>query len=178
MQYHAIPCNTMQYYAMQCNTMQYHAIPCNTMQYHAIPSNTMQFHAILCNSMQYPAIPCIINNCWRSVPLPWGQYMAIFYYHFAQIIQIIISKRRAEIIWSWILFSLSLLLHQIFTLAKIFLPHMLLIKLRFPLCSLPIVKLFLALGICVFSKSSYIVLHPCTDYVLISCSRLPAASNI
>ena len=41
-----------------------------------------------------------------------------------------------------------------------------------------IVKLFLALGICVFSKSSYIVLHPCTDYVLISCSRLPAASNI
>ena len=32
--------------------------------------------------------------------------------------------------------SLSLLLHQIFTLAKIFLPHILLIKLRFPLCSL------------------------------------------
>ena len=40
-----------------------------------------------------------------------------------------------------------------------------------------IVKLFLALGICVISNS-YIVLHPCTDYVLISCSRLPAASNI
>ena len=73
--------------------------------------------------------------------------------------------------------SLSLLLHQIFTLAKIFLPHMLLIKLTIPLCSLSIVKLFLALGICVFSDS-YIVLHPCTDYVLISCSRLPAASNI
>ena len=71
-------------------------------------------------------------------------------YYFAQIIQIIISKRRAEIIWSWILSSLSLLLHQIFTLAKIFLPHMLLIKLRFPLCSLSIVKLLLALGICVF----------------------------
>ena len=46
---------------------------------------------------------------------------------------------------------------------------MLLIKLRFPLCSLSIVKLLLALGICVFSDS-YIVLHPCTDYVLISCS--------
>ena len=73
--------------------------------------------------------------------------------------------------------SLSLLLHQIFTLAKIFLPHMLLIKLRFPLCSLSIVKLLLALGICVISDC-YIVLHPCTDYVLISCSRLPAASNI
>ena len=73
--------------------------------------------------------------------------------------------------------SLSLLLHQIFTLAKIFLPQMLLIKKRFPLCSLSIVKLLLALGICVFSNS-YIVLHPCTDYVLISCSRLPAASNI
>ena len=28
--------------------------------------------------MQYNAIPCIINNCWRSVPLPCGQYMAIF----------------------------------------------------------------------------------------------------
>ena len=46
--------------------------------------------------------------------------------------------------------SLSLLLHQIFTLAKIFLPQMLLIKKRFPLCSLSIVKLLLALGICVF----------------------------
>ena len=42
---------------------------CSTMQYHTIPYNTMQFHAI----------PCIIYNCWRSVPLPCGQYMAIFY---------------------------------------------------------------------------------------------------
>ena len=49
--------------------MQYHAIPCNTMQYHAIPCNTMQYHAI----------PCIINNCWRSVPLPCGQYNGHFY---------------------------------------------------------------------------------------------------
>ena len=47
--------------------MQYHAIPYNTMQYHAIPRNTMQYHAI----------PCIINNCWRSLPLPCGQYKAI-----------------------------------------------------------------------------------------------------
>ena len=68
MQYHAIPCNTMQYIAIPCNTMQYHAIPCNTMQYQAIPFNTMQYHAI----------PCLIYNCWRSVPLPCGQYMAIF----------------------------------------------------------------------------------------------------
>ena len=30
------------------------------------------------NTMQYHAIPCIINNCWRSVPLPCGRYMAIF----------------------------------------------------------------------------------------------------
>ena len=44
------------------------------MQYHAIPCNTMQYNAIPCNH----AIPCIINNCWRSVPLPSGQYMAIF----------------------------------------------------------------------------------------------------
>ena len=58
--------------------MQCHAIPCNTMQYHAIPCNTMQYYAIQCNTMQWHAIPCIINNCWRSVPLPCGQYVAIF----------------------------------------------------------------------------------------------------
>ena len=79
MQYHAIPCNTMQYHAIPCNTKQYHAIPCNTMYYHAIPCNTMLYHAIPCNTMQYHLIPCnIINNCWRSVPLPCGQYIAIF----------------------------------------------------------------------------------------------------
>ena len=41
----------------------------------------MQCHAIQCNkcnTIQYNAIPFIINNCWRSVPLPSGQYMAIF----------------------------------------------------------------------------------------------------
>ena len=54
--------------------MQYHVIQCNSMQYNAIPCNTMQYHAILCNTMQCHAIPCIINNCWRSVPLPCGQY--------------------------------------------------------------------------------------------------------
>ena len=68
MQYHEIPCNTMQYNAIPCNTMQQHAIPCNTMQYNAIPCNTMQYHEI----------PCIINNCWRSVPLPCGQYNGHF----------------------------------------------------------------------------------------------------
>ena len=68
MQYHAIPCNTMQYHAKPCNTMQYNAIQCNTMQYYAIQYNTTQYHAI----------PCIIYNCWRSVPLPCGQYKAIF----------------------------------------------------------------------------------------------------
>ena len=29
--------------------------------------------------MQYHVIPCIINNCWRSVPLPYGQYNGHFY---------------------------------------------------------------------------------------------------
>ena len=58
MQYHAKPCNTMQYNAMHCNAMYYRAVPCNTMQYHAIP--------------------CLIYTCWRSVPLPCGQYKAIF----------------------------------------------------------------------------------------------------
>ena len=68
----------MQNHAIPCNTMQYHAIPCNTMQYNAIPCDTMQYYAIPCNTMQYHAIRCIINNCWRSVPLPCGQYKAIF----------------------------------------------------------------------------------------------------
>ena len=81
MQNHAITCNTMQYHAIPCNTMQYNAIPCNTMQYHAIPCNTMQYYAIQCNAMLYHAIPCIINNCWRSVPLPCGQYNGHFYFH-------------------------------------------------------------------------------------------------
>ena len=94
MQYHTIPCNTMQnhaipystmhYRAIPCNTKQYHAIPCNNMQYNATPCNTMQYHttqyyAIQCNTMQYHAIPCIINNCWRSVPMPCGQYNGHFY---------------------------------------------------------------------------------------------------
>ena len=38
----------------------------------------MEYPVIPCNTMQYHAIPCIIINCWRSVPLPCGQYMAIF----------------------------------------------------------------------------------------------------
>ena len=78
MQYQAIQCTTMQYHAIPCDTMQYHAIPCNIMQYHAIPCNTMQYHAIPCNTMRNHAIPCIINHCWGSVPLPCGQYKAIF----------------------------------------------------------------------------------------------------
>ena len=68
----------MQYHSIPCSTMQYRAIPCNTSQYSKIPCNTMQCHTITCNTMQYNAIPCIINNCWRSVPLPCGQYKFIF----------------------------------------------------------------------------------------------------
>ena len=100
MPYHAIQCNAMLYHAISCNTMQYNAIPCNTMQYHgtlitacntmhfyawnimkyhAIPCNTMQYPAIPCNNMQYHAIPWTINNCWRSVPLPCGQYHGHFF---------------------------------------------------------------------------------------------------
>ena len=58
--------------------MQYPAKPCHTMQYLAILCNTMQCHTIQCNSMQYHALPCIINKCWRSVPLPCGQYNGHF----------------------------------------------------------------------------------------------------
>ena len=50
------------------------------MQYHAIPCNTMQYYAIQCNTMQYHAILFIINNCWRSIPLPCGQYDGHFLY--------------------------------------------------------------------------------------------------
>ena len=60
--------------------MQYHVKPSNTGQYHAIPCNTMQYYSIQSNTMKLKPIPCIIINCWRSVPLPCGQYMAIFIY--------------------------------------------------------------------------------------------------
>ena len=77
---------------MTCNTMQYHAIPYNTMQYYAIPCNAMQYSGILWHTLAYPGIlwhtlacsgifwhyQCIINNCWRSVPLPSGQYNGHF----------------------------------------------------------------------------------------------------
>ena len=89
MQYHVVPCNNVQYHAITCNTMQYNTILCNTMQYRAISCNTMQYHAIQFNTMHYQAIPCIINNCWRSVPLPFGQYKAIF---FVQFVQIFVAK--------------------------------------------------------------------------------------
>ena len=69
----------MQYHAVACNTMQYHTIPCSTIQYHVVPCNTVQYHAVQCNTMQYHAISWIINNCWRSVPLPCGQYNGHFY---------------------------------------------------------------------------------------------------
>ena len=39
----------------------------------------MQYYAIACNNMQYHAITYIIKYCWRSVPLPCGQYKAIFF---------------------------------------------------------------------------------------------------
>ena len=81
MQDHAIPCNTMQDHAIPCKTMQYHAIPCTTMQYHAIPCITMQYHASQCNTMQFHAISCNTMRhykCCRSVPVPCGQYKAIF----------------------------------------------------------------------------------------------------
>ena len=71
-------CKMVQDGARWCKMVQDSAIPCNTMQYHAISCNTMQYNAIPCNTIQHQAIPCIINNCWRSVPLPCGQYMAIF----------------------------------------------------------------------------------------------------
>ena len=43
----------------------------------------MQYHVIPCNTMQYNVIPCIINNCWRSVSLPSGQYNGHFFFAIA-----------------------------------------------------------------------------------------------
>ena len=61
--------------------MQYHVKPSNTGQYHAIPCNTMQYYSIQSNTMKLKPIPCIIINCWRSVPLPCGQYNGHFLHH-------------------------------------------------------------------------------------------------
>ena len=52
--------------------MQYHAMQCNTLAYSGILSHTLACSGILWHNQ------CIISNCWRSVPLPCGQYMAIF----------------------------------------------------------------------------------------------------
>ena len=65
--------------------MKYGAILCNTVQYHVIPCNTIQYHAI----------PCIIDNCWRSVPLPCGQYNGHFY--FSKFLQIRIPELTFEL---------------------------------------------------------------------------------
>ena len=75
MHYHGIPCNT--------------PTPRNTMQYLAIPCITKQYNAIQCNTIQHHAVPCIINNCWRSVPLPCGQYKAIFDFLASTFVQLI-----------------------------------------------------------------------------------------
>ena len=92
MRYDAIPCSTMQHHVVLCNTVQCHAVPCNTMQYHAKPCNEMQYHAIPCYTMQYHAIPCIFNTCWRSVPLPCGQYKAIFAFIMYAILSYIVIR--------------------------------------------------------------------------------------
>ena len=52
----------------------------HTLAYSGILWHNMAYSgATWCNMVQHCAIPCIINNCWRSVPLPCGQYNGHFY---------------------------------------------------------------------------------------------------
>ena len=51
--------------------------------------HTLAYSGILWHILAYSGIlwhnQCIINNCWRSGPLPFGQYMAIYIFSiFAQ----------------------------------------------------------------------------------------------
>ena len=48
--------------------------------------------------MQYHAIPGIIYNCWRSVPLPCGQYKAIFIKMFVQNFVMIVVRAAVKIV--------------------------------------------------------------------------------
>ena len=54
------------------HTFAYSGILWNTLAYSHILWHTLACSGILWHNQ------CIINNCWRSVPLPCGQYMAIF----------------------------------------------------------------------------------------------------
>ena len=76
MQYNAILWNTMQCHATLWHTLAYSGILLHTLAYSGIPWHTLACSGILWHNQ------CIINNCWRSVPLPCGQYMAIFYFCF------------------------------------------------------------------------------------------------
>ena len=89
--------------------MQYPAISCNTMQYYAIPCNTMQYHTL----------PCIINNCWRSLPLPCGQYIAILTFVCMDLIwKVFSSLPSAYIKLSVPQTTCSFFTHQLFELLK------------------------------------------------------------
>ena len=60
--------------------------PSPILAYSGILWHTLAYSGILWHTLAYSGIlwhnQCIINNCWRSVPLPCGQYMAIFFFIF------------------------------------------------------------------------------------------------
>ena len=72
MQYYEIPCNAMQHSGILWHTLAYSCILWHTLAYSGILWHTLACSCILWHNQ------CIINNCWRSVPLPCGHYMAIF----------------------------------------------------------------------------------------------------
>ena len=55
------------------HTLAYSGILLHTLAYSGILGYTLACSGILWHNQ------CIVNNCWRSVPLPCGQYMVIFY---------------------------------------------------------------------------------------------------
>ena len=81
-------CNGVPYYALHYAL---HYLLLYTVHYaiHFALHSALQYalhyalHSTLHYSLHYSlhnqCNQCIINNCWRSVPLPHGQYIAIFY---------------------------------------------------------------------------------------------------
>ena len=68
--------HTLAYSGILWHTLAYSGILWHILAYSSILLHTLAYSGILLHSMhnQY-----IINDCWRSVRLPCGQYMAIFF---------------------------------------------------------------------------------------------------
>ena len=70
-------CQSMPKHARECQSMPEYARLCQSItEYYRVKRRETEWnctiHCMIINQ-------CIINNCWRSVPLPCGQYMGIFF---------------------------------------------------------------------------------------------------